>query len=173
MKCKPFQSQTDPNQKHVPNSQTYIHYNSSASGQSSSKDAVNTGGQKLKQSMSSNMISSPSTLQQSQKQQQQMNSMMHQPNTLQRTNSSTNPGGYYQAMSNASMTSYTAPSTPQQQNQQFQQAPSPYHYQQPMSNQSSSYPGSSSAMLNTNIGTPNSNAQQNFMNTAPGSAGSE
>lgn len=69
------------------------------------------------------------------------------------------------------MTSYTAPSTPQQQNQQFQQAPSPYHYQQPMSNQSSSYPGSSSAMLNTNIGTPNSNAQQNFMNTAPGSVG--
>ena len=51
-------------------------------------------------------------------------------------------------------------------NHLWQQAPSPYHYQQaPLSNQSS-YPGSSSAMLNTNIGTP---TNQNFTN--PGSVG--
>lgn len=60
---------------------------------------------------SSALIVSPSVSNQQQKQQQATQQYQHQ--SLTRTNSSTNL--IYQAMSNASMNSYTAPSTPQQQ----------------------------------------------------------
>ena len=122
---KPLQSSEQANQQRnpiIPNSQTYIHYNSSAqiNNSSSQKDLTipgncsgeGLGGGQMRQSTSMNFISSPTTLQQYQQQKQQQQSQQH--NAISRQNSVTNTG-YYNVMSNTSITSYAAPSTPQQQ----------------------------------------------------------